>query len=421
MGQAPIMPRATPPQHRGRPRKVGGQAGVLGRAVSWLSGWQLEPDGQGHSCEAIGLWKVSSIKKTKSGKWQARWRSPEGSSHRKTFAKKTQAEQHLTDIDHKKLTGAYVDPKAGAITFREYAEEWREMQQHRPSTREQVEINLRLHAYPAFGHRHLNKVRPSELQAWVKGLEAKLAPSTIEVVARYVVSVFRAAVSDRLIVNSPADGLKLPKKTKKEVVPLRVEQVRAIAESIQPRYSAMVLFMAGSGLRPAEAMGLSEDRVVWLRKTLRVDRQMVTVEGVADFGPPKTAASYRTIPLPEFLVHTMSEHVRTFEPRDDGLLFTDANGAALRRNRFREVWKQAMKHLDFECNGPHQLRHHYASLLIQHGESVKVVQSRLGHASASETLDTYYSHLWPDSEDSTRAAVESAYEVGGSVSASVLL
>ena len=53
----------------------------------------------------------------------------------------------------------------------------------------------------------------------------------------------------------------------------------------------------------------------------------------------------------------------------------------------------------------HSLRHYYASLLIRHGESVKVVQVRLGHASASETLDTY-SHLWPDSEDLTRTAVD---------------
>ena len=47
----------------------------------------------------------------------------------------------------------------------------------------------------------------------------------------------------------------------------------------------------------------------------------------------------------------------------------------------------------------------YASLLIQHGESVKVVQNRLGHASAMETLDTY-AHLWPDNEERTRAAVD---------------
>lgn len=53
----------------------------------------------------------------------------------------------------------------------------------------------------------------------------------------------------------------------------------------------------------------------------------------------------------------------------------------------------------------HALRHYYASLLIRHGESVTTVQARLGHASASETLNTY-AHLWPDAEDRTRQAVD---------------
>jgi integrase len=54
----------------------------------------------------------------------------------------------------------------------------------------------------------------------------------------------------------------------------------------------------------------------------------------------------------------------------------------------------------------HGLRHFFASPLIRHGESVKTLQARLGHAGAAETLDTY-SHLWPDSDDRTRAAVDS--------------
>ena len=127
----------------------------------------------------------------------------------------------------------------------------------------------------------------------------------------------------------------------------------------------------------------------------------------------------RTIPPPTFLVQTLSEHVRHFELGDDELLFTNAKHEPIRRNRFGEVWRQAMKGLDFECKGPHQLRHHCASLLIQHGESVKVVQSRLGHASATETLDTY-SHLWPDSEESTRAAVEGAYDFANTPNIEVL-
>jgi integrase len=53
----------------------------------------------------------------------------------------------------------------------------------------------------------------------------------------------------------------------------------------------------------------------------------------------------------------------------------------------------------------HDLRHYFASLLIASGADVKVVQARLRHASATTTLNTY-AHLWPDTEESTRAAVD---------------
>ena len=52
----------------------------------------------------------------------------------------------------------------------------------------------------------------------------------------------------------------------------------------------------------------------------------------------------------------------------------------------------------------HHLRHFYASLLISKGLDVKVVQARLRHASAKTTLDTY-GHLWPDSDETTRAVI----------------
>jgi integrase len=79
----------------------------------------------------------------------------------------------------------------------------------------------------------------------------------------------------------------------------------------------------------------------------------------------------------------------------------------VRRSSFGDVWRAAVKAAGAPTGtGIHQLRHYYASLLIRHGESVKVVQARLGHASASQTLDIY-SHLWPDSDDRTRTAVDS--------------
>ncbi|OPX06297.1 tyrosine-type recombinase/integrase, partial [Gordonia sp. i37] len=54
------------------------------------------------------------------------------------------------------------------------------------------------------------------------------------------------------------------------------------------------------------------------------------------------------------------------------------------------------------------LRHFYASKLIRAGESVAVVQARLGHASPMVTLGTY-THLWEDAADTTRAAVDGLF------------
>jgi site-specific recombinase XerD len=75
------------------------------------------------------------------------------------------------------------------------------------------------------------------------------------------------------------------------------------------------------------------------------------------------------------------------------LVFTTARGESLTRSRFGEAWRDAVEEAGLPAS-------------IDHGESVKVGQRRLGHASATETLDIY-SHLWPDSEDRTRAAVDS--------------
>jgi integrase len=118
----------------------------------------------------------------------------------------------------------------------------------------------------------------------------------------------------------------------------------------------------------------------------------------------------RTVPLPTIVAEALAEHIRVYGTGQDGLLFVGDEGVALRRPWFsREVWVPAVaavKAAPFGTGMHDDLRHFYASLLIRHGESVKVVQSRLGHATAAETLDTY-SHLWPDSDDTTRTAVDS--------------
>jgi integrase len=186
---------------------------------------------------------------------------------------------------------------------------------------------------------------------------------------------------------------------------LSTDVVLAIEAAMPARWRAIVTLMAGTGLRPGEAAGVTVDRIDFLRRTLRVDRQLL-LSWPPTFGPPKTRSSYRTIPLPQVVVDALAAHLADFPAGEDGAVFTEHDGGLLYRDKVTRAFRNAAKAAGAPAGTRmHSLRHYYASLLIRHGESVKVVQARLGHASARETLDTY-SHLWPDSEDMTRAAVD---------------
>jgi integrase len=349
---------------------------------------------------------MASIDKRPGGAWRARWREyPGGPQRTRHFSRKLDAERFLVDVAADLQRGAYIDPSAGLVTFEDYAEEWRKIQTHRPSTAAQVESHLRRHVYPTLGARPLASVRPSHVQALVKGLGSSLAPATIETVYRHVAAVFRAAVRDRVIASTPCERIALPRREPRKIEPLAVEAVLALAEAVPDRHRALIEFAAGTGLRQGECFGLTLDRVDMLRRRVTVDRQ-IDPAGSGAFAPLKTRASYRTVPLPRVVIDALAEHLHRWQTEPDGLVFVDDQGRPLRRNRFGEVWRRARVEVGLpEGVTFHDLRHFYASLLIRHGESVKVVQARLGHASAVETLDTY-SHLWPDSEDRTREAVD---------------
>ncbi|WP_197504592.1 site-specific integrase [Mycobacterium sp. 852002-51163_SCH5372311] len=348
---------------------------------------------------------VPSSSHGKGKRWRARYVDDLGREHAQSFARKIDAQHWLDEVTAAVVTGQYVDPKAGQVTFRNYAERWRQMQVQRPSSRAHVETMLRRHAYPTLGDRCLSSIMPSDIQAWVKGLE--LAPATVGVVHGLVSTVMKAAMRDKRIASNPCDGTKLPKVQRKQIVPLTTEQVAAVRDELPPQLQALVTLAAGTGMRQGECFGLTVDRVRFLERTVTVDRQLVTVQGQAPtLAPPKTRASSRTIPLPQVVVDALAAHLAEFPAAPDGLMFT-LSGKPITRSVFGHKWRAAVETAGLPAGtGFHALRHYYASLLIRHGESVKTVQARLGHASAVETLDTY-SHLWPDSDDRTRDAIDS--------------
>jgi integrase len=221
-------------------------------------------------------------------------------------------------------------------------------------------------------------------------------------------AVFKSAVRDRRLVANPCVGVRLPEVHKARVQPLFTTSVIALREAMPPRWCTAVVLGAGTGVRQGEMLGLTVDRIDFLRRQMLVDRQLINLPGRAPYlAPVKTAASVRTIPLPQTVVDALAAHLAACPAGPDGLVFVGDDGRPMLRSAWSgRVWRPAVVIAGLDTSVTfHSLRHYYASLLIRHGESVKTVQARLGHSSAAQTLDVY-SHLWPDSDDRTRDAVD---------------
>ena len=183
-----------------------------------------------------------------------------------------------------------------------------------------------------------------------------------------------------------------------------VEQITALAAAVMPRYRALVVLLAGSGLRIGEALGLNVSDVDFLRRTVKVERQRLQSGRI---GPPKTPKSTRTVPLGQVVIDELAAHLAAYP--SEGPLFALATGKPLAYRTWRAIWTGAGKASALDVD-THQLRHFYASALIAGGASVKVVQTRLGHASAVITLNTY-GHLWPGDDDLTRTVMDAAFAI----------
>jgi integrase len=242
---------------------------------------------------------MASIARRPDGTYRPRFRDASGKEHARHFKRKVDAQRWLDEMTAAMVTGQYVDPAAGRVTFRDYAERWRATQVHRPTTAAHVETMLRRHVYPSLGDKRLGSVLPSDIQSLVKQLSLDLAPATVGVVHRILAGIFKAAVRDRRIVASPCEGTRLPKVHRQRIEPMTFEAVEALTAAMPERYRALVTLAAGTGLRQGEIFGLTVDRIDFLRRQLTVDRQLVTMPDRAPYlAPPKTQASVRVVPLP---------------------------------------------------------------------------------------------------------------------------
>src|SRR4051794_21627261 len=88
----------------------------------------------------------------------------------RSFRRKVDAERFRSTVSADLVRGQYLDPDAGKVTFADYTTAWLAAQTFDASTGQAVELRLRLHALPVLGGKELRQVKPSMIQAWIRGL-----------------------------------------------------------------------------------------------------------------------------------------------------------------------------------------------------------------------------------------------------------
>lgn len=340
-------------------------------------------------------------------RYRVRFRDVDGAQRERTFTRKADAAAYAASVEHAKAQGETVALRRRPVNFEAYAAEWMAAQAHRPGTVEQYTSHLRLHIVPTFGRRPLGAIRPTDVQGWVTGLsrgDAPLAPRTVGTVYKVFASILRGAVRDGLLSRTPCDRVTLPEVTRTEVRLLDALQVAALADAMPARWRAMVLVAAGTGLRQGEAFGLCLSRIDWLRRTVTVDQQVTSGTGRAPaLTAPKSKASRRVVPAADHVLTALSAHVAEFGPEE--VLFTTPSGSLLRRSHYNDTLRCAALAADLPAGVTfHDLRHAFASWTLADGIPISDVSKWLGHASITETVDTY-GHLLPESGDRLRAVV----------------
>jgi integrase len=352
--------------------------------------------------------QFGTIRRLPSGAWQVRYLDRAGHRHSASFDTKQEAFRHLSVVQADLDRGHWHDPRLATIPFRRWVEQWQlTTVDLRPSTRARDESYLRTMVLPRFGDVPLGEIDHVEVRAWVAELVASgRAPATVVKAAQTMSKIMRGAVDAGRIPSSPCERLSLPRIERSEMRFLTPPEVAALAEAIDPAYRALVLLGAYGGLRAGELFGLRTGRVDTMRGRVDVAEILVEVRGQLMFGPPKTRAGRRSVPLPRFVVDELADHIGARRHAADDLVFASPHGEPVRRTNWRRrYWLPAVERAGVHPLRAHDLRHTAVSLWIAAGASPTEIAARAGHTSVVTVLDRY-GHLLPGCEQRVNEALD---------------
>jgi len=352
---------------------------------------------------------VAHIRKLTNGRFEARYRAPDGRERSRRFTTKREAQAHLDQTGVDRRAGAWRDPRAGRIAFADWVTQWEQTAVHlRPSSQARDDSYLRNHLLPRFGPMRLDAIGVLDVREWVTDLSSKgLAPATVHKAYQTLSKVLRSAVEADVLAQSPCRGIDLPRIEREEMRYLTPPEIDQLADAIDPRYQALVLLASYGGLRLGELAGLRRAQVELDGQTVRVIENAVEVRGHIIHGAPKTRAGRRTVPLAPTIATALHHHLDRYRVTEaDAPVFAGPHGGTLRAGAWRSrFWTPAIRAARVAPLRVHDLRHTAVALWIAAGANPKQIAAWAGHTSVAVVLDRY-GHLFDGHESAVLSRLD---------------
>lgn len=282
---------------------------------------------------------------------------------------------------------AGVDPAKG--TLGQYLRSWLETKRGtvRDSTWRSYEGHVRLHISPLLGGIPIVRLRPADVRRLIRDrLDAGRDPATVARIVTTLGIAMGQAVADRILLDDPTAGVRLPKVERDPVVPMTTDQADAIIAACRDSsIEHLVVLLLGSGVRLGEALGLD-----W--RDVDLDHGYVVVR--------RSKTQVRAVPISDDAVDSLRAQMAAtprYGPAEPVFISQKRSRLTGQRERLRGDSALTILQNRLPEMTLHGLRHGVATMLVSQGVHMRVVAEQLGHRNPALTARVY-AHVVPEAQ-----------------------